>query len=150
MVRHTGAAPVLAVWKTAVLAVTPMTRKWWLRPVSRRTLLVFSEALISLSYTAKMVPPRGNAPRSIGYLPMALLLSYGGFERKRRSTGDLHPGHRGNGATVFRTVSSTKPDVLLDEMAPALGFAPRPSALTGRWTTVIPRWFLPPAGIAPA
>ncbi len=52
MVRHTGAAPVLAVWKTAVLAVTPMTRKWWLRPVSRRTLLVFSEALISLSYTA--------------------------------------------------------------------------------------------------
>ena len=25
-----------------------------------------------------MVPPRGNAPRSIGYRPMALLLSYGG------------------------------------------------------------------------
>ena len=27
MVRHAGAAPALAVWKTAVLAVTPMTRK---------------------------------------------------------------------------------------------------------------------------
>ena len=26
--------------------------KWWLRPVSRRTLLGFSEALIYLSYTA--------------------------------------------------------------------------------------------------
>jgi hypothetical protein len=52
MVRHAGAAPAPAVWKTAVLAVTPMTRKWWLRPVSRRTLLVFSEALIYLSYTA--------------------------------------------------------------------------------------------------
>lgn len=26
--------------------------KWWLRPVTRRTLFVFSEALICLSYTA--------------------------------------------------------------------------------------------------
>ena len=26
------------------------------------------------------------------------------------------------------------------EMAPALGFAPRPPALTGRRTTVVPRW----------
>ena len=26
MVRHAGAAPAPAVWKTAVLAVTPMTR----------------------------------------------------------------------------------------------------------------------------
>ena len=46
----------LTAWRPepqpAVLAVTPMTRKWWLRPVSRRTLLVFSEALIYLSYTA--------------------------------------------------------------------------------------------------
>jgi hypothetical protein len=32
------------------------------------------------SQTAKLVPPRGNAPRSIGYLPMALLLSYGGIK----------------------------------------------------------------------
>ena len=28
-----------------------------------------------------MVPPRGDAPRSPGYLPGALLLSYGGVER---------------------------------------------------------------------
>ena len=27
-----------------------------------------------------MVPPRGNAPRSIGYQPIALLLSYGGMK----------------------------------------------------------------------
>ena len=64
MVRHAGIARALTVWKTAVLAVTPMTRKkWWLRPVSRRTLLVFSEALIYLSYTA-VVPPRWR--RGIG------------------------------------------------------------------------------------
>ena len=54
MVRHAGAAPAPTVWKTVVLAVTPMTRKkWWLRPVSHRTLLGFSEALIYLSYTAR-------------------------------------------------------------------------------------------------
>lgn len=28
----------------------------------------------------------------------------------------------------------------LDSLAPSRGFAPRPLALTGRWTTVIPRW----------
>lgn len=28
----------------------------------------------------------------------------------------------------------------LTSMAPSRGFAPRPLALTGRWTTVIPRW----------
>ena len=53
MERVTGVEPVPSVWKTDVLAVTPMTQKWWLHPVSRRTLLVFSEALISLSYTAQ-------------------------------------------------------------------------------------------------
>ena len=54
-VRHAGAAPALAVWKTAVLAVA--LGKWWLLPVSHRTLLLFREALIYLSYAA-MVPPR--------------------------------------------------------------------------------------------
>ena len=34
-------------------AITPMTQKWWLLPVSHRTPLVFSEVLISLSYAAK-------------------------------------------------------------------------------------------------
>ena len=77
--RHAGAAPALAVWKTAVLAVTPMTRMWWLLPVSHRTPLGFSEVLIYLSYAA-MVPPRGIAPRSLAYRARALLLSYGGIE----------------------------------------------------------------------
>ena len=61
MVRDAGAAPAPAVWKTAVLAVTPMTRKWWLRPVSRRTPLVFSEVLIYLSYTASRPSARYRA-----------------------------------------------------------------------------------------
>ena len=52
MVRHAGAAPTLSAWKADVLAVTPMTLKSWLRSELRRTLLVFSEALIYLSYTA--------------------------------------------------------------------------------------------------
>ena len=34
--RHAGAAPAPAVWKTAVLAVTPMTRKWPLDSESHR------------------------------------------------------------------------------------------------------------------
>ena len=64
VVRHAGAAPApgspalqpplfpsasSAVWKTAVLAVTPMTQIWWLLPESRLPLLLFREALISLS-----------------------------------------------------------------------------------------------------
>ena len=69
MVRHAGAAPAPAVWKTAVLAVTRMTRKSCLRPVSRRTLLVFSEALIYLSYAAIGPSARYRAAvcRSGGY-----------------------------------------------------------------------------------
>ena len=31
-----------------------------------------------------MVPPRGIAPRSIGYRPIALLLSYGGMKMVAR------------------------------------------------------------------
>jgi len=60
--------------------------KWWLCPVSRRTLLVFSEALICLSYTAVVVPPRGIAPRSPAYRAGALLLSYGGIYKRGRPT----------------------------------------------------------------
>ena len=56
-------------------------QKWSPRLVSRQRLLVFSEALICLSYSgrlrpAKMVVPAGNAPASSGYQPGALLLSY--------------------------------------------------------------------------
>lgn len=53
MVRHVGAAPTSPRWKRGIFADdTSGARKRWLRPVSRRTLLVFSEALIYLSYTA--------------------------------------------------------------------------------------------------
>jgi hypothetical protein len=58
MVRHAGAAPAPAVWKTAVLAVTPMTRM-------------------------KMVAASGIAPRSLAYRARALLLSYGGMKNGR-------------------------------------------------------------------
>lgn len=61
-----------------------LSGKWRLRPGSHRTLLVFSEALIYLSYTA-VVPPRGIAPRSSAYRAGALLLSYGGLGKWSRA-----------------------------------------------------------------
>ena len=62
-------------------------QKWSPRLVSRQRLLVFSEALICLSYSGcllaelklgerRLVVPAGNAPASSGYQPGALLLSY--------------------------------------------------------------------------
>src|SRR5437867_12236167 len=46
-------------------------QKWSPRLVSRQRLLVFSEALICLSYSGEMVVPAGNAPASSGYQPGA-------------------------------------------------------------------------------
>jgi hypothetical protein len=66
---------------------------WRLRPASHRTLLVFSEALIYLSYTA-LVPPRGIAPRSSAYRADALLLSYGGLGKRVAEAG-FEPAIRG-------------------------------------------------------
>lgn len=81
MVRHAGAAPAPAVWKTAVLAVTPMTR---MKVVAASGIAPDSPRLqrgADLSQLhSQMVPPRGIAPRSIGYRPIALLLSYGGMK----------------------------------------------------------------------
>src|SRR5438034_2370871 len=65
----------------------PRVNTWSPRLVSRQRLLVFSEALICLSYSGKwlakpkrgerrLVVPAGNAPASSGYQPGALLLSY--------------------------------------------------------------------------
>src|SRR5438034_6045665 len=62
-------------------------KEWSPRLVSRQRLLVFSEALICLSYSGnwlaepklgerRLVVPAGNAPASSGYQPGALLLSY--------------------------------------------------------------------------
>ncbi len=50
--HHAGAAPARAVWKTAMRAATSMMLELWLNSELRRTLLGFSEALISLSYSA--------------------------------------------------------------------------------------------------
>src|SRR5436190_13046718 len=56
-------ASAFAGRRAQTLTLRERMKKWWLRPVLHRTLLVFSEALIYLSYTA-IVPPRrfaGNA-----------------------------------------------------------------------------------------
>ena len=81
MVRHAGAAPAPAVWKTAVLAVTPMTQwkvvaAFGIAPNSPR--LQRGANLSQLR--SQVVPPRGIAPRSLAYRARALLLSYGGIE----------------------------------------------------------------------
>lgn len=49
---------------------------------SHQSVRSFSPPLICLSHPAflKGVPPRGDAPRSAGYRPAALLLSYGGMK----------------------------------------------------------------------
>ena len=81
--RHAGAAPAPAVWKTAVLAVTPMTL---LKVVAASGIAPDSPRLqrganLSQLRSHKVIPPRGIAPRSAGYRPAALLLSY---ERKSK------------------------------------------------------------------
>jgi hypothetical protein len=98
-------------------AATSMTWKWWLNSELRRTLLLFRETLICLSYSAfgKMVPPRGNAPRSIDYQSMALLLSYGGEKSPVKVTLPRVPGvgrarcYYANGRRVV-TASGLSPD----------------------------------------
>jgi hypothetical protein len=45
-------------------------------------------ANLSQLFSRRMVPPRGNAPRSIDYQSMALLLSYGGKKSPVKAT---HP-----------------------------------------------------------
>ena len=86
-----GLAPTRLRWKDGPreLLCIHGRRKWSPRLVSRQRLFGFSEALICLSYSGylKMVLPRGNAPRSVGYRPTALLLSYR-RSRERRSAGN--------------------------------------------------------------
>ena len=77
MVSVIGLAPIrpdLKGWPRELLCIHG--QKWSPRLVSRQRLLVFSEALICLSYSGEMVVPAGNAPASAGYQPGALLLSY--------------------------------------------------------------------------
>ena len=112
MVRHAGAAPAPAVWKTAVLAVTPMTRKkvvaasgiapdsprlqrgadlsqlhsqWSLRAVSRRGLPL--RRLCSLR--SALIGMRFRAAL-LAYRARALLLSYGGMEEWSPDVVMLH------------------------------------------------------------
>ena len=73
----------------SALCILNSAFEWSPRLVSRQRLLVFSEALICLSYSGEMVVPAGNAPASSGYQPGALLLSYEtssscGFKPNRR------------------------------------------------------------------
>jgi hypothetical protein len=77
--HHAGAAPARAVWKTAMRAATSMmlelVAEFGIAPNSPR---LQRGANLSQLFSLKLVPPRGNAPRSIDYQSMALLLSYGG------------------------------------------------------------------------
>ncbi len=77
--HHAGAAPAHAVWKTAMRADTSMmlelVAEFGIAPNSPR---LQRGANLSQLFSLKLVPPRGNAPRSIDYQSMALLLSYGG------------------------------------------------------------------------
>src|SRR6185436_8350450 len=50
-----------------LLCIHGLLGKWSPRLVSRQRLLVFSGALICLSYSGGMVVPAGNAPASSGY-----------------------------------------------------------------------------------
>ena len=78
--HHAGAAPARAVWKTAMRAATSMmlelAAEFGIAPNSPR---LQRGANLSQLFSHKMVPPRGNAPRSISNRLMALLLSYGGY-----------------------------------------------------------------------
>lgn len=106
---------------------------WRLAAELHRPLLCFRQTLSSESFRA--VLPHGNAPWSAGYQPAALLLSYGREMAESAGNAPASGGCR----TSF---SGRAPPawIGLDSVAPSRGFAPRPLALTGRWTTVIPRW----------
>ena len=106
---------------------------WRLATELHRPLLCFRQTLSSESFRA--VLPHGNAPWSAGYRPAALLLSY---RRKMAESAGNAPASGGCRISFSGRVPPAW--IGLDSVAPSRGFAPRPLALTGRWTTVIPRW----------
>lgn len=65
----------------------------------------------TLALHLKVVPRRGDAPRSASYQPAALLLSYRGNEMAEHQRIALWTPLQG--AAVFGTVSSSMPDLLL-------------------------------------
>ena len=114
--HHAGAAPAHAVWKTAMRAATSMMLElvadFGIAPNSPR---LQRGANLSQLFSRKMVPPRGNAPRSIDYQSMALLLSYGGGKSPVKVTLPRLPGvgraryYYTNGRKVV-TASGLSPD----------------------------------------
>ena len=82
--HHAGAAPAHAVWKTAMRAATSMmlelVAEFGIAPNSPR---LQRGANLSQLFSRKLVPPRGNAPRSADYQSAALLLSYGGYSHEK-------------------------------------------------------------------
>jgi len=75
--RHASAALARTAWKAVMRADTSMTRRmvagFGYAPNFSR---LQRDAFTRLAFQP-MVLPRGNAPRSIDYRSMALLLSYG-------------------------------------------------------------------------
>ena len=111
-------------------AVTSMPQNWPLEWVVRPPLRIFNPPLICLSHPAlnkEMLPPRGDAPRSAGYLPAALLLSYRGIWRKGCPHQELHLEPRPLEAAYARLLHLAG---LSQKGAVRAGFAPAASRST--------------------
>lgn len=70
-----------------------------------------------------MVLVRGNAPRSIGYQPIALLLSYARMKRMRRAEV-LRPNRRGRSVCVRGSARASAGSLSLKKMGEGEGFEP--------------------------
>ena len=102
-------------------------RMWSPRLVSRQRLLVFSEVLICLSYSGKLVVPAGNAPASSGYQPGALLLSY---ETMAEGVGNAPTSDDAD--PVFETGAASLYLPAFHEVVRVAGIAPASSSFRGR------------------
>ena len=95
-----------------------------------------------------MVVPRGNAPRSSGYQPGALLLSY-----KTMAEGVGNAPTSVSTDPVFETGAASLYLPAFHKMAARVGLAPTPNGLTGRRATLTPPGNIElalPAGFPPA
>ena len=100
-----------------------------------------------LVHSNKLVLLRGNTPRSLGYQPSALLLSY----RRELAEGPGNAPGSLLGDPVFETGAASLYLPAFHKVAAQVGFAPTPSRLTGGWTTRYPTEQLAlPAGVPPA
>lgn len=100
-----------------------------------------------------MVVPRGNAPRSSGYQPGALLLSYGTMAEGvgppfAKQTSNVLESDRGTGSSnaptsaradsVFETGAVSLYLPAFQKLAARVGLAPTPNGLTDRRATLTP------------